>query len=281
MRGENRLVGPGGTVERDLFLHEVLVCRLLRIAITKNDEGRAHVREVFAFPSRFAHALFCPRNYRLAEVLGAVKRVDVETIAAFAGHTAHVPVHTRDVDWDPWMFDGAGIEHRSHQVEAVEFALEVEPDAVLPAVPDGPECQHLFAKPRSWRLELHRKTPLVVAFHLRTESEDHASTRRLLEVPRDVRGDHRAARKREGDRRAKFDTLRCCGGDSKRQIWIVLCLRSPQTVVAHRLELLRVFRNRSQLMSEHAGVELHGSCYTLVYLVFLGSSTSHEVLRFL
>ena len=36
------------------------------------------------------------------------------------------------------------------------------------------------------------------------------------------------------------------------QIRIVLCLRRPKAVIAHRLNLLGVLRNRSQIMREHA-----------------------------
>src|SRR5439155_16785114 len=122
-----------------------------------------------------------------------------------------------------------------------------------------PDRQYLLAKLRAQRLELNRETPLVVPLHLRPESEDHASTRRLLEIPSDVCSDHRAARECDSDGSAKLDTLSSCGGDSERQIRIVLCLRRPHAVVAHRLGLPRVLRNGSQIMGEHAGVELAGT----------------------
>src|SRR5437867_7642101 len=78
--------------------------------------------------------------------------------------------------------------------------------------------------------------------------------------------DHRAARECDSDGSAELDTLSTCGGDSERQIRIVLCLRRPQAVVAHSLGLPRVLRNGSQIMGEHAGVELHGTPCVLVCL---------------
>src|SRR5437867_11695433 len=258
VRGENGLVGPRRSVERDLFLYQTLGRRQLRVGVADHDKRRCRVGEISAFASGLAHALFGPRKHTFAEIFGTVERVDVQTFADLPGHAAHVRVYARDVDWDSWMLDRPGVEHGCHEVEAVELALEVELGAGLPAVPDGPDCQHLLAKLRARRLELHRETPLVVPLHLRAESEDHPSARGLLEIPRDVCGDHRAAREGDSDGGAKFDTLSSRGGDSERQIRIVLRLRRPQAVVAHGLDLPRVLRNGTQIMGEHAGVELHG-----------------------
>src|SRR5438128_6775659 len=162
--GENGLVGPRRSVERDLLLDQALVRCQLRVGVADHDKRRCRVREISAFASGLAHALFCPRKNTLAEIFWAVERVDVQTFADLPGHAAHVLVYARDVDWDPWMLDRPGIEHRCHEVEAVELAVEVEPGAGLPAVPDVPDRQHLLAKLRARRLELHRETPLVVPF---------------------------------------------------------------------------------------------------------------------
>src|SRR5262249_36873417 len=160
VRGENGLVGPRRSVESDLLFHQALVRRQLRVGIADNDKRRCRVREVSAFASGLAHALFGPRKHTFAEIFGTVERVDVQTFAGLPGHAAHVLVYARDVDWDPRMLDRPGVEHRCHEVEAVELALEVELGAGLPAVPDGPDRQHLLAKFRPRRLELHRETPL-------------------------------------------------------------------------------------------------------------------------
>src|SRR5881296_266733 len=274
--GENGLVGPRRSVERDLLLDQALVRRQLRVGVADHDKRRCRVREISAFASGLAHALFCPRKNTLAEIFRAVERVDVQTFADLPGHAAHVLVYARDVDWDPRMLDRPGIEHRCHEVEAVELAVEVELGAGLPAVPDGPDRQHLLAKLRARRLELHRETPLVMPLHLGPESEDHPSARGLLEIPRDVCGDHRAAREGDSDGGAKFDTLSSRGGDSERQIRIVLRLRRPQAVVAHGLDLPRVLRNGTQIMGEHAGVELHGTPCVLVCLGFAQKVELHN-----
>src|SRR5947199_8255781 len=97
----------------------------------------------------------------------------------------------------------------------IRSAIPFQSPSGLPAVPDGPDRQHLLAKLRTRRLELHRETPLVVPLHLGPESEDHPSARGLLEIPRDVCGDHRAAREVDSDGGATFDTFGSRGGDSE------------------------------------------------------------------
>src|SRR5216117_4499698 len=129
--------------------------------------------------------------------------------------------------------------------------------SVLPAVPDGPQRQDDLAQPRPRRLELHREAALVVALDLRTEAEAEAAVGRLLEVPRDVGGDHRAAWERDRDGGAELETSGRGGGDGQRQERIVLGLGRPQAVEAERLHLARVRRHRLEVVREHVAVELH------------------------
>src|SRR5262250_3215435 len=111
VRGENGPVGPRRSVECDLFFHQTLVRRLLRISVAEHDEGRRRICKVFTFSAGFAHTFFRPRKNRLAEIPGTVEGVHVQTVADLAGQAAHVLVYTGDVDWNPWMLDRAGIEH--------------------------------------------------------------------------------------------------------------------------------------------------------------------------
>src|SRR5438128_10369197 len=81
VRGENGLVGPRRSVERDLLLYQAFVRRQFRVGVADHDKRRCRVREISAFASGLAHALFCPRKNTLAEIFRAVERVDVQTFA--------------------------------------------------------------------------------------------------------------------------------------------------------------------------------------------------------
>src|SRR5213593_156550 len=71
VRGENGLVGPRRSVERDLFLYQTLGRRQLRVGVADHDKRRCRVGEISAFASGLAHALFCPWKNTLAEIFRA------------------------------------------------------------------------------------------------------------------------------------------------------------------------------------------------------------------
>src|SRR3989442_6144969 len=111
--GENGLVGPRRSVERDLLLDQALVRRQFRVGVADHDKRRCRVREISAFASGLAHALFCPRKNTLAEIFSAVERADLQTFSDLPGDAAHGPGYARNVDWDAWMLDRAAVEARS------------------------------------------------------------------------------------------------------------------------------------------------------------------------
>src|SRR2546425_11689087 len=155
------------------------------------------------------------------------------------------------------MLDRRGFEEGRHEIEAKELTATVQLRTVLPAFPDRPQRENDLAQPRARRLELHGEASLVVALDLRAEAEQEAALGRLLEIPRDVRGDHRAARKRHRDGGAELDAARGGGGHREGQERIVLGLGGPQAVEAERLDLARVGGHRLEVVREHVAVELH------------------------
>src|SRR5437773_9976330 len=108
--GENGLVGPRRSVERDLLLYQAFVRRQFRVGVADRDKRRCRVREISAFASGLAHALFGPRKHTFAEIFGTVERVDVQTFADLPGQAAHVRVYAGDVAWDSWMLDRSGVD---------------------------------------------------------------------------------------------------------------------------------------------------------------------------
>src|SRR4051812_2536066 len=107
------------------------------------------------------------------------------------------------------MLDRAGVEERRHQRELVVLASERRPRGVLPVVPDRPNHMDVLAKPRAGRRIPWRAVATdVVALHLRAEAEEKAAVGELLQVPRELRRDHRAAWEGDGHGRAQGE-LRC------------------------------------------------------------------------
>ncbi len=152
---------------------------------------------------------------------------------------------------------GPGVEERRHHVEGVEAAVERELGPVLPAVPDGADRLDGLRHLGPGRLELHGEAPLVVRLDLGAQAEGEAPARGLLQVPRDVSGDHRAPRERGRDVRAELDARGHGGRHGQGQVGVVLGLRRPETVVAHGLDLPGELRRGLEVVGEHADVELH------------------------
>src|SRR5437867_3756269 len=257
VRREHGLVGAGGRIEGDLLLHRLLLRGQLRFRIADDDERGRDVREVGARAPGLGHALLDRRPHDLAQVLRAVERVHVQAVADLAGDPAHGRIDAGDVHGHARMLDGPGVEERRHEIEAEEPTLEAQLGPVLPGLPDRPHGQDDLAHLRRRRLELHREAPLVVALDLRAQPEDESPARRLREIPRDVGADHRAARKRDGDRRAELDPGRHGRGDGERQEGVVLGLGRPEAVVPERLDLARIVGDRFQVVRQHPDVELH------------------------
>src|SRR3970282_1491011 len=161
--------------------------------------------EVLVRAPRLAETDLHGRTDDLAEVLGAVEGVDVQSVADLARHLGHVRVDGRDVDGDARVLDGPRVEEGRHEVEAVGLPAKIEPRARLPALPDRAERQHHFAQAWARRLPRDREAPQVVRLDLGAQAEDEAAARDLLEIPGRVGEDHRATGKGDGDGRAQLD----------------------------------------------------------------------------
>src|SRR5918996_3027586 len=175
--GQHRLVGARGGVERDLLLDGKALGRELGLGVADDHEAGGGVGEILATLAGGLQALVDRRLHVLAQVRGAVERMDVQPLAHLAGHAAHVLVDAGDVHGDFGMLDRPWIEERRHEVEPVELSLEIQLGPVLPAIPDRPQRQHDLAHARRRRLPLHGEPALVVPFDLRAQAQDEAATR--------------------------------------------------------------------------------------------------------
>src|SRR5262249_37865725 len=151
-----------------------------------------------ARPSGLGGAGLDVGDQALAQKASGMERMHVEAVAELAGEPRDVGIHAGDEDRHFWMFDRARAEEGRHQRVLVEFALEIELRAVLPAIPDRPQREDDLAEPLPRGFPFYAEAPLVVAFHLRAEAEDEAAARICLEVPSGV-GEHHGA-PREGER---------------------------------------------------------------------------------
>ena len=108
------------------------------------------------------------------------------------------------------VLDRPRVEERRHQRELVVLAPERRPRAVLPVVPDRADHLDVLAQPRPRRRVPRRPVATdVVALHLRPQPEQEAPVRELLQVPRQLRRHHRAARERDRHRRAERRASMC------------------------------------------------------------------------
>jgi hypothetical protein len=192
----------------------------------------------------------------LAQVFRRVEGVHVEAVADFAGHARHPRIHRGHVDRNVRMLYGSRIEEGRHEVEAVGLAAEVEWDAVLPRFPDGAEGLDHLAEPRPRRLPREREAPLVVRLHLRTQPQHEAATRDLLQIPRGVRHDDRAAREGYRDSRAQLDARGVGGGHRQWQEGVVLRLRGPERTHAQLLRPPRIGGDLAEVLRHEAETEL-------------------------
>src|SRR5208337_2646577 len=99
-----------------------------------------------------------------------------------------------------------------HQAEAVVLAFIAQGLAELPATPDRAQGLDVLSQPGYWRTPRHAEAPLVVPLHLRAKAEAQAPARVQLQIPREVRNHHRAAREGHSDRGGELDAL---GGERR------------------------------------------------------------------
>ena len=125
---------------------------------------------------------------------------------------------------------------------------------------------HHFAQTLAGRIPLHAEASLVVPFDLRAEAENEPAPRVRLQIPRDVREDHRAAWKCDGDRCAERYPSGRGRGRGERQKGIVLRFDRPQAVEAHVLGNSGVLRRFDEVSRLQHRVDLHAG----FHMTFVG-----------
>ena len=253
--GQHRLVGARGGVEGDLLLHRLPVSLELFGRVAQHHHGRGADGEVARRAPGRPPALGHGGVNDLAEILRAVKGMDVDAVAELAGQTAHVRVDGREIDGNPRVLDRPRVEEGGHQVEAIRGAPEVERRAVLPALPDGPQGEHDLAQSRSRWLPADGETPLVVRLDLGAEAEGEPTPGGLLEVPGRVGQHHGAARERNGDGGAELQALGVHRRHREGQEGVVPRLGGPEAAEAHGLRAARLVGDRAEVDGVDAEIE--------------------------
>ncbi len=162
-----------------------------------------------------------------------------EAVAHLACDLRHQLADSREEDLrqaEVTEFLRVGREERGHQCVLVELATELQRRAVLPGVPDRTDGLDHLAHPGCRVAPLHREALGDVRLDLAAQPEHEAALRERLQIPADVREQHRVAGERDGDRRAELDRLGSLGGDGEREERIVGGLGRPDPRVAGRLE---------------------------------------------
>src|SRR5215207_10385002 len=128
-----------------------------------------------------------------------MERVDVETVAEFAGQSCKTGVDACYVDRDLRMLYRAGIEERRHEGVPVELAFELQGTFSLERFPDRAQGHNVLAQPRGGPVPGHREAAGYVGLDLRAEPEDEASIGEVLEIPGRLGRLHGGAGKGDGD----------------------------------------------------------------------------------
>ncbi len=139
--------------------------------------------------------------------------MDQHPVGAFTDDARHLMPHAGEIDGRIVVLHRPRAPHVRQQREVVERAVVIELFLAPESAIDGPHGVHVLAHPRSGMAELRRVAPLDVGAHLGAQPHRETTTGRLSQHPRCLRGEHRAARKRDRDARAEAHVRR---GESSR-----------------------------------------------------------------
>src|SRR5439155_5804181 len=135
----------------------------------------------------------------LAQVRRRREGMRLDAVGDLCGRAKHPLVDRGEVDRDARVIDRSRIEERRHEVEVIEVALEREAMLVLEGAPDVAERGHVLLDALRRSVVRHGEAALDVRADLRAEPEIETAAARLLDGPGVHRGDHWAARERDGD----------------------------------------------------------------------------------
>src|SRR5690606_504391 len=165
-----------------------------RVVAAGRDEAAAAHFEGVAVAALLGETPLEVRQSDVLEIAPRTEAVQPHAVADAAGEAEHRRANRGDVDRHGRQLRRRRRELRCHQSEAVMLALVRERLAGLPRAPDRAERFDVLAQPRRGPAPRDAEAPLVVTLDLRPETEDEAPARVDLEIPGDVRDDHRASR---------------------------------------------------------------------------------------
>ena len=120
-------------------------------------------------------------------------------VSDFARKRRHAGADRPEMDRDPRVFDGTGVEEGLHAGELVVLAFEVQRSPFLPAGKNGAQRLDVLAHPRHGCRPWRAVAPHDVSAHLGPQAEFETTVGKLLEVPRRVGHRHRAPGKGHQD----------------------------------------------------------------------------------
>ena len=161
-----------------------------------------------------------------------MERMDVEAVACLTREAGETGVHTGELDRHVGELDCPTREEVGQEREGVEVAGERQLLLALERAEDGAQCADVFAHACNRPGEFRREAPNDVRLHLSAQAELEVSAGLVREVPRNLRGHHRAPWERHRDRGSDAECGRGVGGDRAREERVVVRLGEP-----HRREL--------------------------------------------
>ncbi len=206
--------------------------------------------EVFAPAPSTRDACLDGGHRQLGERARRVEGVDDESIADLCGHLGHPRTDSGQNDAGHPVRVGAGVEDRCHQGVGVEFAAKIEPAVGVPAAPLLAQRQDVLPHPRRRFRPRHAEAFFDVRADLRAEPEGETAARVGVQVVRDVRHGHRAARQCDRHARRQFDALGVFGRDQQREERVVLTFEREETVEAELFHCAGTRRNGIERVNE-------------------------------
>ena len=133
--------------------------------------------------------------------------------------------------------------------------------------------QNHFAHPKRWLTPRHAETLSDVWLNLTTETEDKATLRISLKIPRGVGQRHRTTRKSDSDRGSDFERGGVFGCHQQRQKRIMAGFSSPCPAIASGFSIFGTANCLVQVGTNSA-VNFHN--YSPCFLMF-GTSRPNDI----
>ena len=175
-------IGRGRAVEGDLFAHRRYCLLEALLPACRREQARVADAELIAGAARFPQTGVHERHRDLPQVALGGEAVHKQPVGDLGGHARHPRPDRGEHHRRRPPRVGVRGEHRRHQRVLIELAAEVQPFAVLPARPDGPQRQVELPHPRGRVGPRHAEAPLDVRLDLRTETEDETARAERVQI---------------------------------------------------------------------------------------------------